>query len=114
MAARSALGGGDGENRSSRSRRSVSSIMFAWVRRALTQVATRPATRAAAITRNATANARLMLGVRRPGAAGASGQEASGAGPPGPPGAVGAGGASNAGAGAGTGAVMGGLQIGPR
>src|SRR5207247_6755340 len=53
---------GEGETRASCSRRWLSSIMSAWVRRALRQIATRSARPATALAKNAAAKSRLMLG----------------------------------------------------
>jgi len=55
---------GEGENRSSRSRRWVNSIMSAWVCRALRQTAMRSASPATAMTMKAAPYSWLMLGAR--------------------------------------------------
>src|SRR5256886_15705611 len=62
MATISGSRAGEGETRASFSRRWLSSIMSAWVRRALRQMATRSARPATAMARNAAAKSRLMLG----------------------------------------------------
>jgi len=62
MATISGSRAGEGETRASCSRRWLSSIMSAWVRRALRQMATRSARPATAMARNAAAKSRLMLG----------------------------------------------------
>src|SRR3989475_9876111 len=62
MATISGSRAGEAETRANCSRRWLSSIMSAWVRRALRQMATRSARPATAMARNAAAKSRLMLG----------------------------------------------------